>query len=58
MKPEAWAKLKTLQRANKPARVANGSYIDTRRQRSGMQPRFTDQDRSRKAMRRARVKGK
>ncbi len=59
MKPEAWAALKALQRAGRlPAPLDKGAHIDKLRQRLGMQPRYTDQGRSRKPSRRARVKGK
>lgn len=59
LKPDKWAELKDLQRSNRRRDTLGvGAYVDQKLIARGMQPRFTDQARSRKAARKAREKGK
>ena len=55
MKPEAWAALKALQRANKKRAWHGSAFVDQRRAQIGMQSMF---GMSRKPARKAREKGK
>lgn len=56
MKPEAWAALKALQRANKRARPITSNGGDARRAVLGVRTVFGTDVRSRKPMRKAREK--
>ena len=59
MKREAWEALKALQRAGRrDAPHGQASYIDRRRQQTGMRPLFGAPKMSRKAARRAREKAR